>query len=232
MTNRAKMLAVIGLALLVGTVTVWAQMGGPGMGPGSQPGGMMGSGNCPGMGPGPMGGRGPGVPVTTIDQAATIAQNYLRTWNNPDLVLWEVMEFANHFYVAVREKSTGTGALELLVERFNGQVHFEPTMKWNTKYAQQMGGQGPQGGPMGPPRGSASSPMSITPEQARQTAQQFLTLYYPGAALDKEIKAFYGYYTIDLLRDGKPFGMLSVNGYTGQVWYHQWHGSFFGAQEF
>ena len=38
--------------------------------------------------------------------------------------------------------------------------------------------------------------------------------------------AFPGYYTTDFLLDGKPAGMLSVNGYTGQVWYHTWHGQF------
>jgi len=25
--------------------------------------------------------------------------------------------------------------------------------------------------------------------------------------------------------------MLSVNGYTGAVWYHTWHGSFLGMKE-
>ena len=42
---------------------------------------------------------------------------------------------------------------------------------------------------------------------------------------------FYGYYTIHILRDGKIYGMLSVNGYTGQVWFHSWHGQFLNMIE-
>jgi hypothetical protein len=26
--------------------------------------------------------------------------------------------------------------------------------------------------------------------------------------------------------------MLSVNGYTGQIWYHTWHGNFISEKEF
>jgi hypothetical protein len=43
---------------------------------------------------------------------------------------------------------------------------------------------------------------------------------------------FYGYYTIHVLRDGQVYGMLSVNGTTGQVWYHTWHGDFIAMREF
>jgi hypothetical protein len=48
----------------------------------------------------------------------------------------------------------------------------------------------------------------------------------PGTAADEEADAFYGYYTLHVLTDGKMTGVLSVNGYTGQVWYHTWHGAF------
>ena len=41
-----------------------------------------------------------------------------------------------------------------------------------------------------------------------------------------EIAPFYGYYTIELEKDGQIVGMLSVNGYDGQVFYHTWHGVF------
>ena len=37
---------------------------------------------------------------------------------------------------------------------------------------------------------------------------------------------FPGYYTMDFLENGNVAGMLSVNGYTGQVWHHTWHDSF------
>ena len=47
----------------------------------------------------------------------------------------------------------------------------------------------------------------------------------------RNVDAFPGYYTIDVTRDGKVAGMLSVNAYSGQVWYHGWHGAFIQEKE-
>jgi len=33
-----------------------------------------------------------------------------------------------------------------------------------------------------------------------------------------------------VLTDGQVSGMLSVNGYTSQVWFHSWHGTFISMQ--
>jgi hypothetical protein len=33
------------------------------------------------------------------------------------------------------------------------------------------------------------------------------------------------------LKDGRIDGMLSVNGSTGAVWYHNWHGAFIAGTE-
>jgi YHS domain-containing protein len=41
-----------------------------------------------------------------------------------------------------------------------------------------------------------------------------------------EADGFCGYYTIHAVKDGQIYGMLSVDGYSGQVWYHNWHGQF------
>ena len=41
-----------------------------------------------------------------------------------------------------------------------------------------------------------------------------------------DASTFPGYYTLDVTRDGRTLGMLSVNAYSGQVWYHNWHGTF------
>ena len=43
---------------------------------------------------------------------------------------------------------------------------------------------------------------------------------------------FYGYYTLHTLKSGQVEGMLSVNGYSGAVWYHSWHGAFIGMKEY
>lgn len=240
MTNRKSWIvaAVVGLAL-IGFVA-WAQMGPPG-GPGAQ--GPMGPGMAQGGGPlsgfgcsmmgGAMGGFFPGFVAQDSEQAAQAAQQYLNaTWRNPDLAVKEVMEFSNHFYVQVVERSTGIGAMELLVEKIIGTVHPEPgpNMMWNTKYS-PMGGWGHMGG-WGAPTQAPTAEMPVTPERARELAQQALDRYLPGATAAEEVTPFYGYYTLHYERDGQVVGMLSVNGYTGQVWFHTWHGAFLGERTF
>jgi hypothetical protein len=92
-----------------------------------------------------------------------------------------------------------------------------------------MGGMG---GMMGGGWRSPGGEMTVTPEQARAYAQAWLDANRPGTTVAAEADAFYGYYTLHTLRDGQITGMLSVNGYTGAVWYHTWHGDFVGMQEF
>lgn len=212
-------------------------------------------------GPGGPGAMGPGMmgfgwwnqstaPVTSIDTAAARVRDALASAPGyGDLVIAEVMEFSNHFYVLVKEKSTGIGALELLVER-NGFVHLEygPAMMWNAKYGHMTGfagrrgmggmmGPGMMGGGNGPGYGPGAqrfgtpSAQQLTKDRAKQIAADYLARAFPGTTLD-EGTAFYGYFTFDVERSGKPVGMLSVNTYTGQVWYHNWHGAFVQEKEF
>ncbi len=56
--------------------------------------------------------------------------------------------------------------------------------------------------------------------------RSFWTERSPATTISDDATAFYGYYTLDFSRDGKVVGMLSVNGYTGEVWLHTWHGDF------
>jgi hypothetical protein len=195
-----------------------------------------------GWGCGMMGGWGSTYPedskVLTIAEAKTAVDRSLSAWNNADdLEVVEVMEFSNHFYALVKEKSTGIGAFEVLVDRVTGAVYPEhgPNMMWNLKYGMMggwggmMGGRGMMGG-WGPGY-DLTAQMPVDEAQARQNAQSYLDRAVPGATLSEHAAAFYGYYTIDVERDGQDIGMLSVNGYTGQVWYHTWHGAFVQEQE-
>jgi hypothetical protein len=93
-----------------------------------------------------------------------------------------------------------------------------PNMMWNTKY-------GVMGGMMGVYRQTPTSNMTVTPEQAKAIAQQYLDSSFSGTSAG-DVDTFYGYYNVDVLLTGKTFGMLSVNGYNGQVWYHSWHGTY------
>ena len=71
-----------------------------------------------------------------------------------------------------------------------------------------------------------SAEMPVSADQALQYAQRYLEGYIPGTRAADEADGFYGYYTVHVLKDGQIYGMLSVNGYNGQVWYHNWHGQF------
>lgn len=202
------------------------------------PGGMMGA-YGPGYGPGMMGGAsgyGPGgmmpgwaqgnasgQPIP-LDQAQKNVQAVIAQTGNSDLILDEVMEFQNNFYAIVKEKSTGTGAFEVLINKWTGRVTPEPgpNMMWNIKYG-MMGQRSWMGQHMG--YTLPTGPMTVSADQAKKIAQTWLDQNQPGATTEAPDQ-FSGYYTLHILKDGKITGMLSVNGYTGQVWYHTWHGPF------
>jgi hypothetical protein len=173
--------------------------------------GMMGSGmmsDMPMMG-GTMGYYS-GVPSQiSHERAKTTVDNYLTSINNPDLEIDEFEEYSHTFYVSLIERSTGTGAIELIIDRYTGSLQSEPqSMMWNSQQAQ----------------------MTVTSEVALKIAQDFLDVVYPGTRAD-EVVAYYGYYTIMTKLEGEHYGMLSVNGYSGDVWYHTWHGMFISQVE-
>jgi hypothetical protein len=167
--------------------------------------------------------------VDSFEQAKALADQYL-TGSSSDLKIKEIMEFSNNFYVRVQEKSTGINAFELLVARYTGRAMPEPgpNMMWNTKYGMMSG---VMGGIMGTSRGTPTADMPVSAQNASQYAQKWLDLNNPGAKVEDQ-DTFYGYYTIDVSKDGITYGMLSVNGYAGSVWYHTWHGKFIGTVEY
>ncbi len=87
---------------------------------------------------------------------------------------------------------------------------------------------GPGVGPSAPVTPTVDTPIGA--DQAKTLAQQFLDGFLPGTKVG-DTDAFYGFRTIDVDRDGQQVGMISVNGYTGAVWYHTWHGEFIGRWE-
>lgn len=161
----------------------------------------------------------------TLDKATAIAKAYIAAWDNKtSLKLGEVTQFSNHFYGEALEPESGRGAFEFLIDKASGTVYAEPgpNMMWNLRY-------GTMGSMMGVGRSTEDGvKMPLSAEKAAQNAQDYLDKAVPGTKVESKALAFYGYYTLDVLRDGKPVGMLSVNGYTGQVWLHHWHGDFVG----
>ncbi len=167
----------------------------------------------------------------TIDQAKQAVETYLKDLGNSDLELEEIMIFDNNAYARIAEKSTGIGAMELLVDPSSKAVfpEYGPNMMWNLKYGHvggMMGGmRGMMGGYQNYPN-LADATMTISPDEALQAAQKYLDQEFPGYTTAEDAEPFYGYYTIDILKDGQLTGMLSVNGFSGSVFFHSWHGTF------
>lgn len=211
------------------------------------PGGMMGNGGNMMNG---YGYNNADLPTLTVEQTKAAAEKYLIDLNNSDFEIAEMMIFNNNAYVIVKEASTGIGAFELLVNPVSQIAYPEhgPNMMWNTKYSglnheYMMGGNGH--GMMNMMRGygnmmqdwentsaaDISAAMTVTPEQAVEYAQKYLDANIAGATVEHPMH-FYGYYTLDFEKDGKIAGMLSVNGYSGQVFLHTWHGTFIEEVEY
>lgn len=121
------------------------------------------------------------------------------------------------FYVSVEDEDTGLGAFELLINPYTGSIRPEPgpNMMWNEEYSMMSGMHGSfyEGG----------SNM-ISQEEAMAFANEYLQYEDPSLEVSEEGHQFSGYYTLHVEKEGEPYGMLSVHGTTGDVWYHTWHG--------
>lgn len=253
--------ALFGVGLWIGRAFVpQALAGAPlGFGPGGArigaygPGGMMGGRYADGsVGPGVMGGRTYGqhgmmggwswsAPTTaeplSIEDARAVVEAYLDRLGDDDLHVGEVMIFENHAYAEVQSTATGTGAFEVLVDPVSKAVFLEfgPAMMWNTEYGMMGGrGHGMMGGgfaPGAPYSAPAAEAADVDAEEASALAQTYLDDALPGVTVSEEVDVFPGYFTLHTLRDGDVVGMLSVNAFTGQVWYHTWHGDFVEMSE-
>jgi hypothetical protein len=106
----------------------------------------------------------------------------------------------------------------LLIYKNTGRIfpEYGPNMIWNKKYG--------HGGMMGLRNQPSSFQTVITPKKAKVMAQEFLDLYYTGTVAE-DPHPFYGYYTLHVEKDGVIYGMLSIDGFDGEVWYHNWHGA-------
>jgi hypothetical protein len=155
----------------------------------------------------------------TMEEVEENVLNYLEQRRMESLELNEIMEFQSNFYVQIKESDTGINAFELLIDPYYGYVTSEPgpNMMWNSKYG-HMGGW-------------KSGEMSVSEVNAISKAQEFLDSNSSGISAEEHADKFYGYYTIHTIKDGKVEGMLSVNGYSGDVWYHSWHGAFLQMEE-
>jgi hypothetical protein len=183
-----------------------------------------------------------GTTSISIDQAATAAQNYLTKMGYPNLGVRMMQEYSKTYYAQVVEQNNGTGAFELAVDKKTGAVTpmQGPTLMWNTKYGATGNGMmgyltttgssgssmmGGSGGMMTWLRGTPTTNMAVTMEQAKTYAQQYLDANYTGATIG-QLTTYYGYYTMQVIRNGNVIGMMGVHGTTEQVMYYSWCGTF------
>lgn len=186
-----------------------------GQGQRSSPGmmGMMGS--AGGMGMAWL--AGDGVAVSSIPAARARAAAAAKPAGlHPGEVMW----FDNGFYVELRD-SAGKPAMEVIVDPRTGAVSTElgPAMMWNTRLGMHAGGQ-------------AANPVAgaVDATKARAIATAWLAANQSGTTIIG-IDAYPGYFTLDLKRNGKVSGMLSVSSSSGAVWYHTWHGAFIAMED-
>ncbi len=156
----------------------------------------------------------------SLDAAAEKAEAYAAEMGSEFRVA-EVMEFERNFYAVIVEKDSGRGAVEVLIDPYSGTITAEPgpNMMWNGKYGGFMHRTGQTG------------ENTLTIEEARAAAQEYLDRVSPGATVNEGGFSFYGYYTFDYSVDGETAGMLSVHGSAGDVWLHTWHGAFVAEKE-
>jgi len=160
--------------------------------------------------------------VYDISYVEAKAEKYLDKYDGLEVV--EIMEFSSNFYIEVAEIDTGMGAMELLVDKNTGRImpEFGPNMMWNLKYGMHSR----------IPLSRQGLEMRVSQEEAINIADRYLKK----KGIDEwaeEAEKYYGYYTIHTVTDsGQIAGMLSVNGFTGDVWYHTWHGVFMDMVEY
>lgn len=173
----------------------------------------------------------------SVDQIRNAVENYIQGYDN-NLEISDIFIYKDSdYYVSIEEKDTGKGAMELLINPYTGYVYPEygPNMMWNEKYGMHgsrgYGMMGP--GMMGNTRWNRSyqnyqneyKAKQISREEAVKNADEYVK-----GNVDKDFSVsnqgheFYGYYTFHVNKNKKTIGMLSVNYYTGDVWYHNWHG--------
>lgn len=170
----------------------------------------------------------------SIDKIKNNVNGYIKSYNS-NLAIADIFVFKDSdYYVSVEEEDTGKGAMELLVNPYTGEIYPEygPNMMWNEKYGMH-GGRRPGMMSMMGGRwnrwnrydGGANYSKKIERDEAVKIANDYIWEYSgKDFSVANEGHEFYGYYTFHVNKGNKTIGMLSVNYYTGDVWYHTWHG--------
>ncbi len=164
-------------------------------------------------------------------------ERYISQYNTK-LKISDVFIYENSdYYYSIIEEETGKGAMELLVNQYTGDVYpeFGPNMMWNLKYGMHYSvGRGMRGN-----RGMMSGNYNfnygyynddydenndITKEEAYTIVSEYVGRSLKNVIISKDAHEFYGYYTFYLEENGVIVGILSINGFTGDIWCNDWSG--------
>lgn len=163
-----------------------------------------------------------------VDELEKYVDKYIGQFNEK-LVIGDIFIYEDSdYYFSIMEEETGLGAMELLVNPYTGDIHpeFGPNMMWNLKYGMH-GGMGY--GMMRSNEYNYSSNFegnTISPEDAHDIAVKYVESNYSDEySVPSDFHEFYGYYTFHIEKDDRDVAMFSVNGLTGEVWFHDWHGT-------
>lgn len=167
--------------------------------------------------------------VIELDLLIKNVENHIELYDE-ELIIGDIFIFEDsEYYFSIIEKETGKGAMELLVNQYTQYIYPEygPNMMWNLKYGMHytkgmMHGYKVDDGYF--QVSNFSKDNEITMEKAYNEGTSYLKKKDKNLELNDKHHDFYGYYTFHVEKEGMPIGMLSVNGFTGDVWYHDWHG--------
>jgi len=174
-----------------------------------------------------------------IDTLTQKVETYIAAYDE-NLAIGDVFIFDDsEYYCSIIEADTGMGAMELLVDPYTGYVfpEYGPNMMWNLKYGSHND-RGMMGGGMMNGRGmmgydqedyfdidrNYDGANDLSADEAYNEASDYLSRYEDSLSVGEDYHEFYGYFTYHVLKEGVAVGMLSVNGFNGDVWYHDWHG--------
>ncbi len=162
--------------------------------------------------------------LKSTDDLKSNVEKYLENFEG-DFEIEDIFVYSNSdYYFSIIEAETGRGAMELLVNPVTGYIYpeFGPNMMWNTKYG--MHGSNGYGGMMGGFFTNYDEEDAISADEALDEANAYLAQLDESLSAEEGGHAFYGYYTFHVNEEDIQKGMMSVNAYTGDVWYHNWHG--------
>lgn len=177
----------------------------------------------------------------SVDQIKQYINDYLTEYTE-DLEIADIFIYKDSdYYISIIEKDTGRGAMEVMINPYTGEIYPEHSAKmmWNEKYNMHGGYSMMDNRRWNMMRGThrynsnnynyntsnSSNSDEISKEEAVKIADNYVKNNISEEfSVSEEGYKFYGYYTFYIRDQRDIIDIISVNYYTGEVWYRDWHG--------